>query len=502
MEEELPSTLISVLDSKRLKIKTMKTIKRFNIINGIVLILLFCACVKDGEFTVPDITISEPNIVTNSSLKAIKTALQQEYNSNNKTIYTFPIDKNNPTYIEAFVISSDATGNFYKKLIVQDAPENPTAGIEILINKSSLYHDYAIGQKIYIKIDGLSVSYDDGQSEINPMNAIMGTYTLGYLEGVKVDNIPFTIIKDYLFTSSEIKTIVPTSVNLSSITENHLNTYIHFENIQFEKSQLQKTFSGEPNDEFDGFRYFLDCETQNTIRLQTSTFASFKSTIIPSDKGTIDAILTKNFNSEFLVTIINTPSDISFTNADRCDPIFLDCETSTSTNSTILFNEDFEDIKSNAALIAAGWNNSNRNGKNTKFKTKLSNGNRFIELSAYDSRESPLEVWLVSPVINLDNTTNEELTFETNTGYDNGKVMTVYISSDYTGNINTANWIPLDAALSEGPSSGYGARFTSSGVISISCLSGNVHIAFRYVGDDGGVTTTFQIDNIKVTGTN
>jgi len=293
---------------------------------------------------------------------------------------------------------------------------------------------------------------------------------------------------------------VPTVVNLSTITEDHLNTFVRFENIQFEKTQLQKTFSGEPNDEFDGFRYFFDCDTQKTIRLQTSTFASFKSNIIPSDKGEIDVILTKDYTSEFLVTIINTPSNISFTNVNRCDPVFLDCGTNIVGGGTTIFNEDFENIKSNSALITAGWSNINSNGKSTKFKSKSSSGNRVIELSAYNSAESPLEVWLVSPAINLDNSTDEALTFETNTGYDNGKVMTVYISSDFTGDIKTANWVQLDAALSEGPSSGYGSRFTQSGVINISCLSDDIHIAFRYVGADGGVTTTFQIDNVKVTG--
>jgi len=478
----------------------MKTTKTYHIIAITVLVLTLISCVKDGGFTIPELTITEPNITAQSSISKIKTALQQEFNSNNKTIYTFPIHTDNPTYVEAFVISTDATGNFYKKLIVQDSPQNPTAGIEILINKSSLNHEYTIGQKIYLKLDGLSVSYDDGQSMINPTNAIFGKYTLGYLEGFKVGNIPSTAIKDYLFRSSVNETIVPSIVNLSTITENNLNTFIRFENIQFDKTQLQKSFSGEPNDEFDGLRYLFDCDTQKSIRLQTSTFSSFKSVIIPSDKGIIDAILTKNYTSEFLVAIINTPSNISFTHTDRCDPIFLDCGTNIVGGSTTLFNEDFENIKSNSALITAGWSNINSNGKSTKFKSKSSSGNRIIELSAYNSSESPLEVWLVSPAINLDTTTDEELTFETNTGYDNGKVMTVYVSSDFTGDINTANWVQLDATLSEGPSSGYGSSFTQSGSINISCLSGDVHVAFRYVGADGGVTTTFQIDNVKVTG--
>jgi hypothetical protein len=123
-----------------------------------------------------------------------------------------------------------------------------------------------------------------------------------------------------------------------------------------------------------------------------------------------------------------------------------------------------------------------------------------MEMSAYNSGENPLEVWLVSPTINLDASTNEKLSFETNTGYDNGKVATVYVSSNFTGDIKTTTWVQLDVVLSEGPSSGYGSSFTKSGTVNIACLTGDFHVAFKYLGADGGVTTTFQIDNVKITG--
>ena len=350
------------------------------------------SCVEDGLFEIPETLIIEPTIKVNSSILKIKTALQQEFNSNNKVVFTFPVHENNPIFIEGFVVSSDATGNFYKKLILQDKSENPTAGIEIILNKSSLNTSYEIGRKLYLKLDGLSVSYDDGASTIDPTNLTLGKYTLGFLEGGNMKNIPSTAIKNHLFKSSVVEEIKPTVLHLSSISESHLNTFIRLENAQFEKTQLQKSFSGEPNDEFDGFRHLFDCNTETTIRLQTSTFASFKSTIIPTGKGNINAVLTKDYSSEFLVAIINTPSDISFLDANRCDPVFLACGISAGGNSTILMNENFENIKTNSALIAAGWSNINANGNNTVFSSKTTGGNRFMELSAYNSGENPLEV--------------------------------------------------------------------------------------------------------------
>lgn len=462
--------------------------------------LLLLSCITDDTFELPNPILKEPTIFVNSSIEKIKAALQQEFNNQNQTTYTFPVHENNPVFIEGYVISSDATGNFYKKIILQNSYINPTAGIEILINKSSLHEQYEIGRKVYVKLDGLTVSYNDGNSSIDPTNTTPGKYSLGLLVDNSLENIPSTMMSQHFFTSVEVEEIIPTLVTVSSIQENHINTFVVFDSIQFEKNQLGKSFAGEPHDEFDGFRYLFDCSVQKSIRLQTSTFSSFKSTVIPQGKGTINVVLSKDYTAKNLVALINTPSDIFFKNSDRCDPVFLDCDEVITQGEQVLFNEDFESIKNNSELTAAGWININLNNGSTLFKSRSLEGNRFLDISAYNSGENPMEVWLISPSIALDDSSNEVLTFETNTGYDNGKVVTVYVSTNYINDIKTATWIPVDALLSEGPSSGYGNAFTKSGTIPISCLQGQFRLAFKYEGADGGITTTFRIDNVKITG--
>jgi hypothetical protein len=177
----------------------------------------------------------------------------------------------------------------------------------------------------------------------------------------------------------------------------------------------------------------------------------------------------------------------------------LECGENAVGGSVVLFEEDFEDITSTSGITNAGWTNVNVNGGSTLYSSRSFSGNRYVQISAYNSDESPLQAWLVTPEIDLDGTTDEELTFETNTGYDNGSALTAYVSSDFTGDVTTATWIKIDAQLSEGPSNGYNS-FSSSGSINISCLTGKLHVAFKYEGADGGVTTTFQIDNVKITG--
>ena len=52
----------------------------------------------------------------------------------------------------SFLISSDQEGNFVNEMFLQDAVENPKAGIRILIDKENYFETYAIGQKIKLKL--------------------------------------------------------------------------------------------------------------------------------------------------------------------------------------------------------------------------------------------------------------------------------------------------------------------------------------------------------------
>jgi len=242
----------------------MKTIKNYGFLSLLTIAITISSCVQDGDFTVPNVSVEEPSIIANSSITAVKTALQQEFNSNDNLVHTFDVNENAPTYVEGYVVSSDATGNFYKKLIIQDKSESPTAGIEIVLNKTSLSETYDIGRKVYVKLDGLSVSYDDGESSYNssPMNDVAGKYVLGILDGDRVDDIPSTSIDDHIIRSATVANIVPTSISLSEITGAHINTMIELSSAQILKSDLGKTFAGESNDEYDGFRTIFECETE------------------------------------------------------------------------------------------------------------------------------------------------------------------------------------------------------------------------------------------------
>lgn len=438
-----------------------------------VMSLVAVSCVKGDEYDVPPIGGEEPEVIVNSSISAVKEAWNQNKVSNGEDIYTFEVSMNE-LYFEGYIVSSDLAGNFYKKLIIQDKVEEATHGIEVLVNKTSLFESYEVGRKVYVKLDGLSITYDDGEDN-DPDDGIPGRYILGYLSNGEVDDIPSFIYTDHIMRSLVIETIVPNVIEVRDFDEDNINTMIQIQGMQFELGELGKTYAGETSDEFDGMRILLSCADESTVTLQTSTYSDFKSYTVSEGQGAINAILGKNFTADFFVLIINDPTYLDFSNVDRCDPIILDCGIIPVGGTSVLFDETF-DGTSEGQLETAGWLNLNVNGGGEKFELKTSSGDGYMQASAYRSGEYPMESWLITPAIDLNTTTEEELTFETKAGYHNGDALKVYVSTDFSGDIDTATWILIQADLAEGPSNGYGSNYTASGAVNLSCLEGNAFV--------------------------
>ena len=113
---------------------------------------------------------------------------------------------------------------------------------------------------------------------------------------------------------------------------------------------------------------------------------------------------------------------------------------------------------------------------------------------------NPEEHWLVLPGMNLNNYSNEVLTFTTYAQYGTvnaNNYLKLFYSTDYTGigNVALATWTELAFTMP----AGIGATEVSSpsGNIDLSAIAGsNVHLAFKYLSTDS--PTRFRIDDISV----
>ncbi|MCM8569492.1 DUF5689 domain-containing protein [Gramella jeungdoensis] len=450
----------------------------------LIIILILAGCVKTDDFGLPE--IDPVQIEFEGNLTSID-AVKGNYNFETGEIYTF---QRTNTWFSGYVISDDAGGNFYKELIVQDKPVNPTSGIQILLDHNSLFQTFNFGRKIYVKLDGLSLWYNNGVLQ------------LGIQNRGDVVPIPNSMIDDHVMRTEETAEIVPLEIKISNFSQEKKNLYVKLENVQFDRNLVKEdqvySFASNPADQYDGERQLESCETGETVLLSTSTFSNFKSLLIPEGSGSIEGILTRDFFDEHYVIMITSPDKLDM-NGQRCDPVYLDCGDDTNEGTKMIFEENFEGVTSNTTLNSRHWTNINVSGGETKFKPTLSSGNRILRISAYNTLESPLEAWLVTPVIDLDNSTSEVLSFDILSSYDKGILMEVYVTSNFTGDPQTTEWTELDANIPLGPSGSNSRIFTKS-KIDISCLGGKVWIGFRYLGSAPDKTTTYDLDNVRVTG--
>ncbi|MBZ9728224.1 DUF5689 domain-containing protein [Salegentibacter sp. JZCK2] len=456
--------------------------KNFNFVKIVVLVnLAAISCVKTDDFQLPESKTEEINIEGDiTGISAVKSSFKPE----TEDIYVF---SETNTLMEAYVVSSDEGGNFYKELVLQDKPENPIAGILLLVNDNSLFETYNFGRKIYVKLDGLALWSNNG------------VHQLGVQNRGDVVQIPSSRIDDHIIRTSETAEIVPLKLEISEFKEAHENLFIEVENVQFNRNLLREqhhyTFAGEVTDEYDGERQLESCRTGASAMLSTSTFSGFKSLYLPKNSGSVKGVLSRNFYDDYFVIAVNSPDDFSF-DSERCDPEFLKCESNNAGGGEVFFEEDFTNVTSLTALKNKGWTNLNVNGGKA-FEPGTFDGNRYIRVSAYNTQETPMEAWLVSPSIDLDSISGALLSFEIMASYDNATILSLLITEDFTGNVLTTNWTPLDAVIPIGPTRQYGKRFVKS-EIDISCLKGEIHFAFRYLGAAPDKTTTYDIDNIRV----
>ncbi|TPN87818.1 DUF5689 domain-containing protein [Aquimarina algicola] len=463
----------------------MNTIIKIACVCTIAIITLKCS--PEEDFKIPELEVVDPQIEgTIITIDALQGLLKQEQEKEGENAKVHFIETN--SYVEGYVISSDKAGNFFKELLLQDQKKNPTSGIRVLIDETPLYTTYEFGQKVYIALDGLSIGVENGIP------------TLGIINRNSIGAIPSFMKDEVIIKTSEVAEITPREIRLEDIGDNLLNLYVTINEVQFHKSLVLEnnifTFAAEANDVFDGERIVESCHTGRTTILSTSTFSDFRGLKLPKTKGNFEGIVTKNFLGNRYNLVLNDPEGLNFNEDTRCDPIVLDCEEALTKGETILFEEDFTGLKS-SDFEDQGWININLSGGKLKYKIGEFGGEQYAQITGFRSKESLYEAWLITPEIDVTTSTEEILQFDLQSGYDNGNILEVFVTENYTGDMMTTTWVKLNTTIPRAPLNGFG-KFTSSGSISLTCLQGSIRVGFKYTGGDPRATTRYHIDNIKI----
>ncbi|WP_299002443.1 DUF5689 domain-containing protein [uncultured Tenacibaculum sp.] len=297
----------------------MKKINLYKIF-AILFIAISVSCVDNNDFELPTMGADKEY----ANLKSLDEIIAL-YNGS-------PVEFTDDTTVYGYVISDDREGNFFKVLTIQDKPENPTVGLEVRIDDTNLSARYNVGRKVYINLKGLALS------------KYFASFQIGSLNGNSTDRIDTSEYLNHIERSTEIVDIVPTTLTIGDLTDNHINTLVKIEDLQSQEKGL--TYADpDPNNTSSVNRYFTSCETFESIIMRTSGFATFKSYPIPDKKGSVTAILGK-FSSDYQLFIRDT-NDVNFTEEYGCDG---DAVEKTLADIKALYNGTETTIKENLKI--------------------------------------------------------------------------------------------------------------------------------------------------------
>jgi hypothetical protein len=256
-------------------------------------VALVFSCVDDVPST-PAVFCREPVMVTNSSLLATK---------EKAGFGTVPFEED--LIVAGYVVSDDATGNHYKLLYLQDAPENPKVSLPILIDQTQLHARYPVGRKVFLKLKGLSIGYR------------FGVLSLGVNQRGTLAPIHSSKIDEHLFRSCEQLPIVPKKAALSELNSSMVGMWVVLEHMQFAAKERGNSYADAGTHSADRMLQQVseNCLLEAEIPLRTSGFSSFKSESLPLEKGTVKALLTAYYSD--LQLVLHSPEDLDFSEV-RC----------------------------------------------------------------------------------------------------------------------------------------------------------------------------------------
>ena len=416
---------------------------------------------------------TDPAIVANTSIATLK-ALHTS--SGAYDVITSDL------IISGIVVADDKSGNLYKQLFIQDA----TGGLQILLDANSLYGTYPVGRKIFIKCKDLCIS------DYNNTMALGVKATVGGVPSL--EGIPGNLISKFVVGGSLNNPVVPKIVTLADLTmpcssckpwlQPLLGTLVELDGFAF--VDRNTTYSDTSAYKNTLNRFIKNCASQQII-IRNSAYANFAGIALPQGRGRVQAIFTAFGATQQL--LIRDTTDVKFNGGYNCPGV--------------VFLEEFESIGANSATLTlpAGWKNIGETG-GVLYQNAIFGSTKCTKISAFNTSASTVTSWLVTPTINLTGTTAPKLTFLQAAGFAVGATtLEVLVSTNYAGSNtpSTSTWTQVWTTTATTPTSGY-ATLATSGTINLSAYIGQtVYIAFKYSGGDPTKTTTYEIDDVKVT---
>lgn len=268
--------------------------KKIVIASGLLAALAFqmSSCVKKDFDTPPDMSNYDPQLEVTHSIAELKSLAQGR---------ALPEGT-----IAGVVVMDDRSGNYYKKIVIQDS----TGGIEVLIDQNNIYNDYPIGRKIYINFGGLFLGNYGQNLQLGSTPDASGS----------ISNIPFIEVDKYIVKANTNNPIIADTLTLAQLANpgamaQHLNTLVAIKDVEFSDAYINTPYAQLASLASATNLTVKDCNG-GTITMRNSGYAKFQPVLTPAGKGTLVGIYTRYNNTPQIY--IRDTSDVKFTEL-RCD---------------------------------------------------------------------------------------------------------------------------------------------------------------------------------------
>ncbi len=250
-----------------------------------------------NEFDDPVITAPVASMKANTTIAELKTLFMND----NATLV--PTKDNGEHYIiHGRVISSDASGNIYKALVIQDE----TAALTFSINRASLYNYWHVGQELVIDLTDLWVGKYNNLLQIGMLgDPYDGQDQLTFVDfdifysHVEMNGFPKTDVElveygdDY--PADKMYKIVMTPSELRNVTAlSEECVLLMSQLVEFRDVEWQRPYEGITYAPFQESvnRYIYNESQTDKVCVRNSGYANFYNVALPAGVGSVSGILS------------------------------------------------------------------------------------------------------------------------------------------------------------------------------------------------------------------
>ena len=288
----------------------------------------FTSC--QDSYDAPDLRTPEASMKPNTAIAEIKQMIAADYDGENDVVIPVGTKEDDEHYIiHGRVISSDASGNIYQNLVIQDE----TAALTLSIRESSMWTSYRVGQDVVVDVTGLYMGTYSGLFQLGWLDEYNGGPSMTFMSwfmfkdhnemnGLPNQDFQYISINNgqgwpeknpycFVTTIEELNSISSTT----TLGVNVMSQLVEIQDVYFEEGGKNTYAEYQESNER---RYVVDARG-NRIALNNSGYATFHNDTLPEGIGSVRGILGY-YQDEWQLTIRDIEDVMFDTNGNKSTP--------------------------------------------------------------------------------------------------------------------------------------------------------------------------------------